>query len=113
MKFPLIAVLALATAMPVVSIPAVSDAQVLTGRGSAPRRAPRPPLSPAEENRLYEAQDLVIELETQIADLQTAAEAAGGMTPEQTAQLQRHSERRAEAQRTVERLEAKRERRSS
>lgn len=112
MKFPLIAVLALATALPVISIPVVSDAQVLTGRSAAPRRAPRPPLSPAEENRLYAAQDLVIELDGQIADLQVAGETAGGLTPEQTAQMQRHAARRTEAQQTVERLEAKRDRRS-
>lgn len=112
MKIALIAAVALATAMPVVSIPTVSDAQVLTGRGAAPRRAPRPPLSPAEQERLYDAQDLVLELDDQIAELQAAGEAAGGLTPEQTAQLQQHTARRAEAQRTVERLEAKRDRRS-
>ena len=113
MKTALIAAVALATAMPVVSIPTVSDAQVLTGRGSAPRRAPRPPLSPAEEERLYAAQDLIVELDSQIEELETAGEAAGGLTPEQTAQIQTHTARRTEAQRTVERLEAKRDRRRS
>ena len=111
MKLALIAALALVTAMPVVSLPSASDAQVLTRR-SAPARAPRPPLSPAEEDRLYAAQDLVLELDTQIENLQAAGEAAGGLTPEQTAQIQAHTARRAEAQRTVERLEAKRDRRS-
>lgn len=111
MKIALIAAVALATAMPVVSIPTISDAQVLTGR-SAPRRAPRPPLSPAEQDRLYEAQDLVLELDGQIEEIQSAGEAAGGLTPEQTAQIQQHTARRADAQRTVERLEAKRDRRS-
>lgn len=112
MKLPLIAVLALATAVPVISIPTVSDAQVLTGRGRPAPRAPRPPLSPAEEDRLFEAQDLVMELDDQIAEIQAAIEEAGAATPEQTAQLQAHNARRAEAQRTVERLEAKRDRRS-
>ncbi|MGV9010729.1 hypothetical protein [Brevundimonas sp.] len=112
MKLALIAAVALATAMPVVSIPVVSDAQVLTGRGTAPRRAPRPALSPIEQGRLFEAQDLVMELDGQIEDIQTAGEAAGGLTAEQTAQIQQHTTRRAEAQRTVERLENKRDRRS-
>lgn len=112
MKFPLVAILALATAMPVISIPTLSDAQVMTGRGASPRRAPRPPLSPAEQERLYEAQDLVLELDGQIEDLQTAGESAGGLTPEQTTQLAQYTARRTEAQGTVDRLEAKRERRS-
>lgn len=114
MKLPIIAILALATSVPVVSIPTVSDAQVLTGRNraTAPRRAPRPPLSPAEEDRLFEAQDLVIELDGQIADIQAAGETAGALTQEQSAQIQQHTARRTEAQRTVERLEAKRDRRS-
>ena len=112
MKLPLIAALAIATAMPVISIPAVSDAQVLTGRGAASRRAPRPPLSPAEQERLYNAQDLVIELDGQIESLEAAGEAAGGLTPAQSEQLQAHTRRREEAQRTVERLETKGDRRS-
>lgn len=113
MKLPLIAVLALATAVPVISIPTISDAQVLTGRGRATSTRPtRPPLSPAEQDRLFEAQDLVMELDDQIAEIQTAVEEAGAASPEQTAQLQARSARRAEAQRTVERLEAKRDRRS-
>lgn len=112
MKLPLIAILALATAVPVISIPTASDAQVLTGRGRSTPRPPRPPLSPAEEDRLFEAQDLVMELNDQIAEIQAAVEEAGAASPEQTAQLQTHTTRRNEAQRTVERLEAKRDRRS-
>ncbi|MGH6977704.1 MAG: hypothetical protein ACRED4_00175, partial [Brevundimonas sp.] len=69
-------------------------------------------LSPAEEDRLFEAQDLVMELNDQIAEIQAAVEEAGVASPEQTAQLQTHTTRRNEAQRTVERLEAKRDRRS-
>lgn len=112
MKLPLIAVLALATAVPVMSVPTVSDAQVLTGRARAAPRPPRPALSPAELERLYDAQDLVMELDAQISDIRSAGEAAGGLSTEQTAQLQTHTARRDEAQRTVERLEAKRDRRS-
>jgi hypothetical protein len=113
MKLALIAAVALVTAMPVVSVPTASDAQVLTGRRSTPSRAPRPPLSPAEEDRLYAAQDLVLELDAQIENIQAAGEAAGGLTAEQTAQIQAHTARRAEAQQTVERLETKRDRRRS
>jgi hypothetical protein len=112
MKRTLVVAIALATAMPVISLPVTADAQVLTGRG-APRRAspPRPRLSTAETNRLYEAEDLVAELDGQIADIQTAAEAQdGGLTPAQTAEIAELTRRRDEAQRTVERLQAKRDR---
>ena len=112
MKLPLIAILALATAVPVISIPAASDAQVLTGRGRPAPRAPRPPLSPSEEDRLFAAQDLVMEMDDEIAEINAAVQAAGAASAEQTALLQTHTARRAEAQRTVERLEAKRDRRS-
>lgn len=108
MKRTLVVAIALATAMPVITLPVTADAQVLTGR-SAPRRAspPRPRLSAAEENRLYDAQDQVMELESQIADIQAAA-TEGGLTPAQQAAVADLTRRRDEAQRTVERLEAKR-----
>ena len=90
MKSALVAALSLALAAPVFSIPTVSDAQVLTGRGSAPRGAPRrPALSEAELERLFDAEDQVIDLDGQIAEL---------------------TRRRDEAQRTVDRLERKRNR---
>jgi peptidoglycan hydrolase CwlO-like protein len=109
MKRTLVVALALATAMPVITLPVTADAQVLTGRG-APRRSapPRPRLSQAEENRLYDAQDQVMDLDSQIADIQAAAEAQGGLTPAQQAEIAELTRRRHEAQRTVERLEAKR-----
>ncbi|NJC39915.1 TolA-binding protein [Brevundimonas alba] len=112
MKRTLVIALALATAMPVIAVPVMADAQVLTGRG-APRRAPapRPRLSEAEQERLFEAEDLVAELEGQIADIQTTAEGQeGGLTAAQSAQVAELTRRREEAQRTVDRLEAKRNR---
>jgi peptidoglycan hydrolase CwlO-like protein len=109
MKRTLLVALALATAMPVISLPVTADAQVLTGRGS-PRRAapPRPRLTQAEEDRLYDAQDQVMDIDSQIADIQATAEAQGGLTPAQQAEIAELTRRRADAQRTVERLEAKR-----
>lgn len=109
MKRTLLAALALATAMPVISLPVTADAQVLTGRGSPRRSAPpRPRLSQAEENRLYDAQDQVMDIDSRIADIQGAAEAQGGLTPAQQAEIAELTRRREDAQRTVERLEAKR-----
>lgn len=111
MKRTLAVVLALATAMPVITLPAAADAQVLTGR-SAPRRSapPRPALSEAEEQRLFEAETLVFEIETEIADIQAAGEAEGGLTEAQQTRIDELNRRRTEAQRTVDRLEAKRDR---
>lgn len=111
MKRSLVVALALATAMPVISLPVMADAQVLTGRGSARRAAPpRPALSEREENRLYEAEDLVSEIDVQIAEIQAAGEAAGGLTEAQQSQIDTLTRRRADAQRTIDRLEAKRNR---
>lgn len=111
MKRTLVVALALATAMPVITLPVVADAQVLTGRG-APRRSapPRPALSEAEENRLFEAENLVFEIDTEIADIEAAAEAQGGLTEAQQSRINELNRRRADAQRTVDRLEAKRNR---
>ena len=111
MKRTFVAALALAVAMPVMSLPvSTADAQVLTGR-SAPRRpAPRPRLSEAELNRLAEAEDQIFEIDSEILAIQAAAEAAGGLTEAQQAQIDALTRRREEAQRTVERLEAKRNR---
>lgn len=111
MKRSLVVALALATAMPVISLPVMADAQVLTGRG-APRAtsAPRPALSEREENRLYEAEDQVFEIDSRLADLQAAGEAAGGLTEAQQAEINALTRRRADAQRTIDRLEAKRNR---
>ncbi|MBI2261103.1 MAG: hypothetical protein HYU62_05500 [Caulobacterales bacterium] len=111
MKRTLVTALALAIAMPVITLPVAADAQVLTGRGS-PRRSPppRPALSEAEEDRLFEAESMVFEIDTQIADIHAAAEAQGGLTEAQQNQLNELNRRRADVQRTVDRLEAKRNR---
>lgn len=112
MKRSLVIALSAALAMPAVTLPVTAaDAQVLTGR-NAPRRAapPRPALTEAEENRLFEAEDQVFEIDSQLADLQAAGEAAGGLTEAQQAQVNVLTRRRDEAQRTIERLEAKRNR---
>ncbi len=111
MKSALVAALSLALAAPVLSVPSVADAQVLTGRGSSPRRAPppRPALSDAEIDRLFEAQDLVADLDAQIAEIRGQA-SAGGLTADQNRQIAALGARRAEAQRTIDRLEAKRDR---
>lgn len=108
----LVAVLALATAMPVVSVPVSADAQVLTGRSSAPRR-PRtqpPRLTQAEQMALFDAQDVVDDMNSVIDELTEAGEAAGGLSDQQRAELDAATARRDEAQATVARLEAKRDR---
>ncbi len=112
MKRSLVIVLAAALAVPAVSLIATpADAQVLTGRNAPRNSGPaRPALSEREENRLYEAEDQVFEIDSQLADIQAAAEAAGGMTEAQQAQVAALTRRRAEAQRTIDRLEAKRNR---
>lgn len=112
MKRSLVLALSAALAIPAATVPvSVADAQVLTGSG-APRRGapPRPALTEREENRLFEAEDQVFQIDTQLADIQAAAEAAGGMTEAQQAQVNALTRRRAEAQRTIDRLEAKRNR---
>lgn len=110
MKHVLLALLALAVATPVISVPVVSEGQVLTGSGS-PRRAPRRPrLSEAEIQRLAEAEDLVVELDFQIADIEQAGKDQGGLTEAQQAEVEALTRRRDEAQATVDRLEAKRNR---
>jgi len=110
MKRSFVTALALAVAMPVVTLPAApADAQVLTGRGGPSRGAPRP-LSERELDRLYEAEDLVTEIDMQIADIQAEGEAAGGLTEAQQAQIAEPNRRRAEAQRPIDRLERKRNR---
>jgi hypothetical protein len=112
MKHALVAVLALAMATPVISIPTVSDAQVLTRRsGAAPARRPRaqpPRLTTEEQDSLYAAQDLIADLNAELADLQRLGTEQGGLTEEQRALVEAHTTRRAEAQATIDRLIAKR-----
>jgi hypothetical protein len=109
MKTLAVAVFSLLVAAPVVSVPTPADAQVMVGRGSS-RGAPprRPALSPREENRLIEAEDAVFEIEDRIA----AIEASATPTPEQLAELPELRERLERENAVVERLTAKRDRRS-
>lgn len=108
----LVAILALATAMPVISIPVSADAQVRVGRNSGmssrPRRASPPRLTQAEQQQLWDAQDLVTDLNATIETLQADGAAAGGLTDAQRAEIEGHTARRTEAQATVDRLVAKR-----
>jgi hypothetical protein len=109
----LVAVLAVALATPVISIPTTSDAQVLTrrsGASSAARRAPRaqPRLSAEEQDSLYAAQDLIADINAELADLQRLGAEQGSLTDVQRAQIDAHTVRRTEAQATVDRLVAKR-----
>jgi hypothetical protein len=116
MKSSLVAVLVALMAMPVISIPTPSDAQVLTGRGRGsppPRRPSRPappPLSEAEEDRLWDAQAEIVEIDRQVTELQTLGQSQNGMTAEQQAAMDAHVARRAVLQADVTRLEAKRDR---
>jgi len=116
MKLSLVAVLVALMATPVISIPTPSDAQVLTGRGRAstparrPARPAPPALSEAEEDRLWDAQAEIGEIDGQIVELQTQAQ-GGALTAEQQTRLNALSARRAALQADVTRLEAKRDRR--
>jgi len=107
MKIALIIALSLASAAPAVIIPTSSDAQVLAGQ----RRYARPALSERDVERLNSAQDRVLALEEQIAAIEAAGEAGGGLTPAQTAQIEERRADMARAQETVDKLEAKRARR--
>jgi len=111
MKHVLVALLAVTVATPVISIPVPSDAQVLVGSGAARRTAPRRPrLSEAELDRLTQAEDTVFEIDARMETIQTAAEEAGGLTAEQQTEIDALTQRREEAQRIIDRLEAKRNR---
>lgn len=110
MKHVLLAVVALTVATPVISIPVVSEGQVLTGSGASRRVPRRPRLSEAEIQRLAEAEDQVVELDFQIADIEQAGKDQEGLTEAQQAELEGLTRRREEAQATVDRLEAKRNR---
>lgn len=111
MKRTLAVLLALAIATPVVSIPLAADAQVRVGAGArrdAPRRYNPPPrLSDAEQDRLDAATDEVAQLDAWTAEINTQAEAAGGLTDAQRTLLEDYAERRETAQATIDRLEAK------
>jgi len=112
MKSALVVAAAILLAMPVISVPTVSDAQVLTGRGRAtPTRRARPALprlTEAEEDRLWEAQSEIGTLDGQVATLRAAGQTQGALTSEQQAQLDIHVARHTELQAVVTQLEAKR-----
>ncbi len=115
MKLPLIALLAVVLAAPVVTVPTAADAQVRVGSGARrdpPRRVrpPAPRLTEAEEDRLWDAQAEVNNLDTQIAAVNALAAAAGGATPEHQATLADLTARRTAEQEVVDRLQAKQNR---
>lgn len=114
MKSALVLAVALVMAMPVVSVPSVADAQVLTGRGRAQptRRArPAPPrLTEAEEDQLWDAQSEIETIDGQIAEVRAAGETQGALTAAQQTWLDAQATRRTELQAIVTRLEAKKNR---
>lgn len=113
MKRTLAVLLALAVAVPTISIPLAADAQVRVGSGARrdPPRRPAPPrLSDAELDRLDAATDEVAQLDAWTAEINAQAEAAGGLTDAQKALLEDYAERRETAQEIIDRLEAKRNR---
>ncbi len=111
MKLALVALLAAAVAAPVVYVPTPSDAQVRVGSGARrdpPRRVrPAPRLTEAEEDRMYAARDEILDVDSEIANIRAAGEAAGGLSAEQQAQIDALGVRRTAAQRVVDQLEAK------
>lgn len=111
MKLPLIALLVVVVAAPVVTVPTYADAQVRVGSGARrdpPRRVrPAPRLSEVEQDRMIAAQDEVLDIDSEIAGIRTAAEAAGGLSAEQQARIDALRVRRAAAQQVVDQLQAK------
>lgn len=112
MKLPLIALLAAVMAAPLVAVPTSADAQVRVGSGvrrDPPRRVrpPAPALTEAEEDRMWDAQAEITSIDTQIAEIQAQAEAAGGATAEHHAAIQALTVRRTAEQAVVDRLQAK------
>lgn len=112
MKLPLVALLAVVIAAPVVTIPTYSDAQVRVGSGARrdPPRRVRPPvprLTEAEEDRMWDAQAEINNLDTQLAAVNALVAAAGGATPEHTAAIADLTARRTAEQAVVDRLQAK------
>ena len=112
MKLPLIALLAAVLAAPVVSVPTAADAQVRVGSGARrdpPRRVrpPAPRLTEAEEDRLWDAQAEINNLDAQIAAVNALAAVAGGATSEHQAMLADLTTRRTAQQGVVDRLQAK------
>ncbi len=102
MKLLIVATLAMATAMPVVTIATIADAQVMVGRGASSRD--RPNLTERREASLMEAEDRVAELDSKIAELKAVEEQTGTLTDAQRRQMAQHESRRAAAQRDVDRL---------
>lgn len=111
MKLALVALLAAVVAAPVISVPTPSDAQVRVGSGARrdpPRRArPAPRLTDAEQDRMFAAQDEILDIDAEVSGIQAAAAAAGGLTAEQQAQIDALGARRTAAQEVIDRLEAK------
>lgn len=112
MKLPLVALLAVVLAAPVVTVPTYADAQVRVGSGARrdpPRRVrpPAPRLTEAEEDRMWDAQAEINNLDTQIAGIQTQIQTAGGANPEHTAAIADLTARRTAEQAVYDRLQAK------
>jgi len=111
MKLPLIALLAVVLAAPIVTVPTAADAQVRVGSGARrdpPRRVrPAPRLTEAEEDRMFAAQDEILDVDAEIASIRQAGETAGGLSPEQQAQIDALGVRRTAAQQIVDQLQAK------
>lgn len=99
-----VVVLALTLAAPVVTIPVPADAQVLAGRNAARAQPPRETREQRLQNRLYAAEDRLIEIESSISELETAREGGAVLTPAQERQLSQLTQRREREQREVERL---------
>ncbi len=111
MKLALVALLAAVVAAPVVYVPTSADAQVRVGSGARsdpPRRArPAPRLTEAEENRMFAAQDEILDIDTEVAAIRQAGATAGGLSAEQQARIDALGVQRTAAQQIIDRLEAK------
>lgn len=101
----LIAVLAVAVSVPVVSIPTSPEAQVLAGRNAARAARPRPSREDRLSGLLADAQDRLAEIEDEIAEIEGVGQTAGALTSGQQRQLTSLNQRREREQREIARLE--------
>jgi hypothetical protein len=101
----LVAVLAIAVSMPVISIPTSPEAQTM-GRNNMRQARPRVSREDRLLNLRYEAEDRLLAIETRIAEIEGAAQGGAALTAGQQRELAQLNDRKAREQREIERLTA-------
>lgn len=101
----LVAVLAIAVSMPVISIPTSPEAQTM-GRNNMRQARPRVTREDRLTNLRYEAEDRLLEIETRISEIQGASQGGTVLSAGQQRELSQLNDRKAREQREIERLTA-------